>query len=80
MIDNSTSNSDLGWRGDAAKWAAIAYAGGTWLEFEEQNPSDFVPQGTWDYSSPDVKAKRREFWEWWCREVISVAWQTIQEP
>lgn len=79
MIDSSTSDSDLEWRGDTAKWAAIAYAGGTWTEFEEQDLDDFVPQGTWDYSSSDVQAKRCEFWEWWCREVIPAAWKTLQE-
>lgn len=79
MIDSSTSDSDFEWRGDTAKWAVIAYAGGTWTEFEEQDPDYFVPQGTWDYSSSDVQAKRRKFWEWWCREVIPAAWETLQE-
>jgi hypothetical protein len=67
------------WNGDAAKWASIAYAGGTWLEFEEQDPAWFVPHGKWDYLSPDVRARRREFWEWWHEKVIPTAWETLQE-
>lgn len=65
------------WDGDAGKWAVIAYAGGTWTAFEEQDLDDFTPQGTWDYSSPDVITKRREFWEWWCREAVLDAWATV---
>ncbi|MCB8925479.1 MAG: hypothetical protein H6652_07595 [Ardenticatenaceae bacterium] len=75
VIDASTSNSDLKWIGDTAKWAAIAYAGGEWTEFEEQDPSDFSPQGNWNYSSTIVRSKRKEFWEWWCSEVIPTAWR-----
>jgi hypothetical protein len=78
-IDYYTSNSDLKREGDAAKWAAIAYAGGAWSEFEEQDPFDFAPQGTWDYLAPDAKVKRREFWEWWCRRVVPAVWATLQE-
>ncbi len=79
IIDSSTSNSDLKSIGDTAKWAAIATSGGVWSEFEDQDPSDFVPQGNWDYSSSDVKAKHQEFWEWWCGEVIPTTWETLQE-
>lgn len=79
IIDSTTTNSDLQWNSDTAKWAAIASVGGVWSEFEVQDPSDFVPQGNWDYSSPDTKAKRKEFWEWWCSEAVPAAWRTAQE-
>jgi hypothetical protein len=70
----------LGWwkwaqTNDAVGYAALSYAPGTWTAFEDQNPAYFVPQGNWDYTGPETLAKRHEFWEWWCREVVPWSWE-----
>jgi hypothetical protein len=65
---------------DGAEWAVIAYAGGVWTAFEdpERRDDELGPNGTWDYSAPDVQVKRCAFWEWWFNEAIPSAWETLR--
>jgi hypothetical protein len=68
------------WAGqDASQWAALAYAGGTWSGFDEPEAKEdpLGPHGSWDYSSPDVEANRRDFWEWWCKEAVPASWESL---
>jgi hypothetical protein len=73
-ITDQTSNAELESYGDAARWAAMAAAGGTWkLVAEEAFPEPEIVQ--WDFSSAAVRQRRRDFWEWWLREAVPAAWE-----
>jgi len=78
-IDYNTTDNDLHHQdGDAARWASITYAGGVWSPVVKDNRQDDESYGIWVRNTPDVLARRREFWEWWLLKVMSEAWQQGQ--
>ena len=85
-----TTDFELKYYSDTAKWACIAYVGATWHPtdpnkwFFDEKRDLWIPKddeaffddnrGTWDYSDSKVKMKRKQFWEWWLKGAISEAW------
>jgi hypothetical protein len=56
---------------DAANWASIAFAGGTWVADPDGPIDDFRHEsGDWNYDLPEVRARRLDFWTWWLLEAI----------
>jgi len=75
VMDAATTDEDLRYQSDAAKWVVTAYAGGRWEVVVDAEVGYGEEAGIWDYTSYEVRSKRRGFWEWWLHEAISAAWQ-----
>lgn len=72
QISKETCDDELRSFGDAARWSAIAAAGGSWrLVSEDPEFEEEVVQ--WDFSSNVVRERRRDFWEWWLHEATQAA-------
>lgn len=58
---------------DAANWAVISYSDGVWEPDYTQDEEYGRVVGNWNLDRDEVRAKRRQFWEWWLLEAISDA-------
>lgn len=89
QLDDNITDAELGYYGDCAMFAVLAYAGGSWIPREaskwyysmtheiwlpyEVDYYDDDERGSWDDNGASCRQKRHHFWHWWLTEAIPAA-------